>query len=218
MLPRSHEQLLRRPLSRRAGARMKSREVADRAAREYVIPAAVVERRHRNRGIVLVDTPAAPIVVVRGMAQPLEVEGHIVGGQEERVLGQRQVVVPLPRVGGRGREHPPRRLIARTPSLIGAQLARPRGVERERESASLVRPAIVVLGARHAGRNRAQRRRRAPRCQQLSRPYVRPAIHPDSAVRPGQRCRPLDRIMAVETLVLEGRELAVRRPSTAHVL
>ena len=104
-------------------------------------------------------------------------------------------------------------------AVTGGEVADGPGLlEREREGAALVAPAVVVVRGGHRRRDRGQVRRLLGGGEPLGGADVGEAVHADLAARARQGGGPLDRVVAVLHLVPERVELALRGVGAAHVL
>src|SRR5204863_4636707 len=118
-------------------------EVLERAAEEDVEPAADVERGHLDLRVAPVDRERVPVLVVRRVVEPVEVEaGPLRIGKFDSP--ERQMREELLRLPG-------------TPAV--AHHPDPEEVEAEVERAALVDPAAEEVTAGHDRADRAQMRR-----------------------------------------------------------
>ena len=191
--------------------------VGHRALEKDVIQAADRQRRHVDRGQHFGHVPTLPVVVLGLVRQPV--------GEEPARRARREV-------GYRRQRQPPVVVIdlcvlCREPRFqVGVAAAghvvrekcRPGSIEGERKRAVVVRPTLVEVGAGHRRDHASQALRLADRDLQLRVPGVGEAVHPDLAVREGQRAQPRHGVLAVVRLRLERDELATRRPPSADVL
>ena len=86
------------------------------------------------------------------------------------------------------------------------------------ECSALVSPVLVIVTGSYNRADTRQMGRMADGGQHLRRTYVGTAEHTDLAVGVGQRGGPLDGVVAIFGLMLEGVPLALGSIATAHIL
>ena len=192
--------------------------VPDAPVEKDVVPPGDVQRGNADVRVAALDAPPLPVLVARGMRQPVEEPGRDAVPPEQLIPleGQGPKLEPG-RAEGREElrfelaEFPPAR------GVLG-QHHRPGLSERQVEGARPVRPAVVVFGGRRPGHEARQVRRGGDRREQLGRADVGDPVHAHPPVRLREPRGPLDRVVAVLGLVRERVPLPLAAPPAADVL
>ena len=196
-------------------------EVPDRADPEDVKPATDVQHRHLETRIVGRVPDRFPVLVTRLMLQPFVPErrdaflrdaGHLV----ERSAAEQAEGAPHHGVGDLlGRLHWPLVVLLQVPRR--RQTAAPGADEAQLKRATLICPAVVVVVGRD-DRNRAtQRRWSLTRREHRRGAHIRRSVDRRVTVAPLLRRDPLERVVAVGTLLVKRLEVAFRRVAAATV-
>jgi hypothetical protein len=174
-----------------------------------------MKRRYADAFVRIGDTDGAPVRVVLGMRQPVEVVRR--GARDFRDVGERQPLVGVGQVIG-GTCH---RLAIAPAAAEGVRRQTrqcPVEIEAQTEGPTLVRPSLVVVGPGDPRRDRGEMGWSSRRRVQLIGADVGSSEHANLAGAPWLSGCPFDGVEAVFPLGSEWIERAIRGKSSARVL
>src|SRR5437879_5719527 len=125
--------------------------IADAPIQKDVVPPGDMERRNAHLRVAALDAPPLPVLVARGMLEPVEEPGSDPLPAEQRVLLDGQRAEPQPGRAERREELRLQRVQLAATGGVLRKVNAPGLGECEVERAPTVGPAVVVLRRGHSG-------------------------------------------------------------------